>query len=114
MGFNVQRVHASNYAEVAFFAPIGAPGVTDIPELSAVFVNAPSDDGDNVVRVVHVGRVDVHAACVVVAQIASGVDAACDGTTGDDFVLHGGFTGDRAEFGDAIDFGVVLCPAAFA
>ena len=80
VGLDGDVVDATAHAEEAFFSPGGAPGVTDVPELLAVFIDAPADDGDQVDELLIASIITVDTTSVLFEGLWHG-NVASDGTT---------------------------------
>ncbi len=112
VGLDAEVVLALQEPEEPVLAPVGAPGVPADPVFNAVF-DAPAHQADGVHELGFVALVDENAACVV-SELGCYGHAASDGAALEDLVHHGFFALDLPEFVDAVNFGVVLGPAALS
>mmetsp|Transcript_14441 Transcript_14441/g.22391 ORF Transcript_14441/g.22391 Transcript_14441/m.22391 type:complete len:297 (-) Transcript_14441:30-920(-) len=98
-------VGASHDSEKTVLTPVGSPGVSDGPELLAVF-NTPSDDGDIVDDVDVAGGVLVDTSGVVLEGVGHG-DTASDGASLVDFLHHLVLTSDLTVLLGSVDLVLV-------
>merc|ERR550537_238277 len=93
----VQGVLAHLHADVAHFAPVLAPRVPDDPVLARGPAGTPADDGDDVVHALARQSRDARG----VVKDRARIDAARDGATVEDLLLHGVGAADGPVVGDS-------------
>ena len=83
-------------AEETLFAPMGSPGVSNVPELLAVLIDTETDNRDDMsdIQVTSLVTVDTTG---VTMEIGRGGDVTGDGTSLVDFLNHSLLTADEVE-----------------
>lgn len=110
-GFDVQRVNSSNKSEVTFLSPITSPWVSDIPKLSAIFIDTPTYNRDGMVNVIYSCCVDINTTSVVHPQVIVCSNQTTNWSSLKHLLNNSIFSRDDSVLRYSIDLRVLLSPA---